>query len=390
MIHGGEDERAMPTMRRLISPRFHHDLAVIPASIHPAQVPFIRAIHTRIAAGEYGLASAPCPCGGAPADVIIAETERHGLPLSSVLCLGCGSVRFDPYLDRESLDAFYATTYQDMYRRASDPEEYLQRQGTYGRRVLLAVRHLLRPGDRVVEVGCGAGGGLRAFADAGYNVAGCDHSSALLDVGRRHGLLNLFAGSLIELEAGLAGVTADLIYLHHVFEHIHDPFRFLTQCRSLLSPRGSIVIVVPDISRIHAFPTPAGDLLQFLHLAHRSNFSLAGLTALSARAGYRCSRLPAPKLHTPWSEMPELWARIAPGPGDVERPTGRDPARGLAMLNYLRRTERLHTLGLCPGQLVMTRRRARARLSRALGHPSARVRAWVRSIIRSGGRHDTR
>jgi SAM-dependent methyltransferase len=377
-------------MRHLISSRFRHDPAAIPASVHPSQVPFIHAVRAHIAAGKYRLESASCPCGAAPADVVIAETERHGLPLPSVLCLACGSVRFDPYLDAESLDAFYATTYQEMYRRAGDPEEYFQRQQTYGRRVLLAVRNLVRPGDRVVEVGCGAGGGLRVFADAGYNVAGCDHSSALLDVGRRHGITNLFAGSLIELETGLAGVTADLMYLHHVFEHIHDPFRFLTQCRSLLSPRGSIVIAVPDLSRIHAFPTPAGDLLQFLHLAHRSNFSLAGLTALSARAGYNCSRIHAPKLHTPWAEMPELWARITPGPGDVERPTGRYPARGLKMLNYLRRTEKLHTLGLCRGQLVMKRRRVRARFSQVVGHPSSLVRVWARSIIGAVVRHDTR
>ena len=69
---------------------------------------------------------------------------------------------------------------------------------------------------------------------------------------------------------------ADLIYLNHVFEHMNDPLGFLQDCRSRLADGGRIVIVVPDVSRIDSFTVPAGDLIQFLHIAHKYNFSFEG------------------------------------------------------------------------------------------------------------------
>jgi SAM-dependent methyltransferase len=147
-------------------------------------------------------------------------------------------------------------------------------------------------------------------------------------------------------------VKADLIYLHHVFEHVIDPLAFLEESRDLLKPGGRVVIVVPDVSRIGGFAYPAGDLLPFLHISHKYNYSPEGMRALGGRAGYSVAELRTdPNIRTPCSHMPELWVSMTAGaaPEGAPAPAARDG--GPKMLKYLRRTERLRSLGLCEAQL---------------------------------------
>ncbi|MEJ7618252.1 MAG: methyltransferase domain-containing protein [Pyrinomonadaceae bacterium] len=179
----------------------------------------------------------------------------------------------------------------------------------------------------------------------------------MIEEGRQRGVQNIYPGSLAEIRKELVGARADLVYLHHVFEHIDDPLLFLKDCRGILAPRGKIVIVVPDVSKIDAYANPAGDLLQFLHIAHKYNFTFAGLQRLCQRVGYIAAKLfPAPELQTSWSVMPELWVQMTPHENHPTSITADGLVRaraGARVLSYLRKTERLHKLGLCKGQLLM-------------------------------------
>ena len=64
---------------------------------------------------------------------------------------------------------------------------------------------------------------------------------------------------------------------------------------------------------------------------------------------------PDPKLQTSWSVMPELWiefVRVAASKNSLTLPvTNKSESHGVEMLSYLRRTEKLFSLGLCRGQL---------------------------------------
>src|ERR1700752_5219650 len=99
---------ASPTsqMRLILSPRFSVETSPPPANIQPAQLPFIAEVKSKLRNGEYRLESTSCPCGAREA-AVISEVERYGLPLMSVVCATCGTVRFDPYLDGPSLEDFY-------------------------------------------------------------------------------------------------------------------------------------------------------------------------------------------------------------------------------------------------------------------------------------------
>ena len=339
----------------VISPRF---LAGASARtvLQPAQLSFIAEVTSRLQHGTYQVENGPCPCGEANG-VVISEVDRYGLPLTFVLCDACATVRIDPYLDRSSLEDFYTRFYQQMYARAADVDSYFSRQKSYGKKVLDVAEECLKPGNWIFEVGCGAGGALQVFQSRGYRVAGCDYSAELIAAGRQLGIPEIFHGTLKDIGANLNGVKADLIYLHHVFEHVNNPVDFLHEARKHLAPAGKIIIIVPDVSRIDSFVYPAGDLLQFLHIAHKYNFSFMGLTKLASHAGFQVRRLsPDPKMQTHTAHSPELWAELSVAQGVTDHETA--PAQtqrsyGGEMLQYLKVTEKRYSMGLCRGQLLV-------------------------------------
>ena len=342
--------------KTLISPRFSVEASAAPVNLQPSQLPFIAEVKSKLQDGAYRLETSPCPCGETTG-VIISEVDRYGLPLAFVLCTVCGTIRIDPYLDTSSLEDFYTRFYQQMYARATEVESYFLRQRSYGEKVLGVAEHFLKPGSWVFELGCGAGGALDVFQSKGYQVAGCDYSAELIAAGRELGVRNIYHGSPKDIQPAQGGAKADLIYFHHVFEHVKHPLGFLDDCRNHLAPGGKIVIIVPDVSGIDSYVYPAGDLLQFLHIAHKYNFSFEGIRRLAGQGRYQVRRLnPDPKIQTPTSHSPELWLElvvdeIATGPESESAIPAAD-SHGNKMLQYLRRTEKLYSLGLCRGQLL--------------------------------------
>ena len=349
----------------LISSRFAVDSTPDLHAFRPSQLPLISEVKTKLRDGSYRFEKSACPCGASDGPVI-SEVDRYGLPLTFVLCASCGTIRVDPYLDDVSLADFYTRYFQEMYGRVPDVDSYFLRQEKYGQRVLATVQDWLKPGSCVYEVGCGAGGALDVFKRSGYRIAGCDYSPELIAAGNERGVSNIDQGSIKDISSQQ---KADLIYLNHVFEHMNDPLGFLNDCRSRLATGGRILIVVPDVSRIDSFTVPAGDLIQFLHIAHKYNFSFEGIRRLSAQAGYRVRRItPDPRIQTSHSIMPELWIELTPvdSPQDVSERT----RQGDKMLHYLKRTEKLYVRGLCRAQVAQRFDRSK----KSLGNNLARLR----------------
>jgi hypothetical protein len=97
-------------------------------------------VSNKISNCSYGMVSTRCPCGKLVDDVCLSEVDRYGLPLNTVLCSSCGTLRTNPYLDNESLEHFYTHFYQQMYARSEDRSTYFAKQRGYGERVLRSVK----------------------------------------------------------------------------------------------------------------------------------------------------------------------------------------------------------------------------------------------------------
>jgi SAM-dependent methyltransferase len=282
-------------------------------------------------------------------DVQIAQIDRYGLPLDTALCLNCGTLRFPRYLDENSLSDFYRNMYLDLYAWTPKLPDYFLNQQGYGRRIFAGYQEQLPSSARVLEVGCGAAGGLAAFQEQGCTVGGCELSQSQIAFGQRRGVDNLWLGTVHEMPDRLRSWQWDLIYLHHVFEHLQSPSESLQELGKLLAPNGRILVIVPDITRVDSFPNPAGDILRFLHVAHKFNYTPECLIQVAKRQNLSATvHEPPTGLTTAWSTMPELWMEFSLGPAaessDKPGRTGED------VLTYLKKTEAMFQAGQCLAQ----------------------------------------
>lgn len=110
----------------------------------------------------------------------------------------------------------------------------------------------LHPGDRVLDVGCGAGDDARALAERVApmgRVVGVDASAAMVDESRRRsdGL-----GLPVEYHAGdahcldFADGAFDGARADRVFQHLADPEQALAELIRVTKPGGRIVVADPD------------------------------------------------------------------------------------------------------------------------------------------------
>lgn len=251
-------------------------------------------------------------------------------------------MRFDPYLGSQELADFYTQHYQEMYARVPVAVSYFDRQRGYGRRLLEAVQSWLPPAAKVLEVGCGAGGALSVFQESGRQVYGCDYSVPLVAYGRERGLFQLAIGDLIEARNGLRleSKSVDLIFLHHVFEHLISPVEWLKAAQDLLTDRGLIIVAVPDVAGIENHASPNGDLRLFLHIAHKYNFTMQGLQAAASRAGLTAACVNVSRS----TNAPEFW--VAFGRHDASAMAPAPAWRGTCdeLLQRLRAIERRYLL----------------------------------------------
>jgi len=125
-----------------------------------------------------------------------------------------------------------------------DPDPWAWR-----RRRALLLREA-RPGERVLDLGCGAGRFLAALREAGADPVGVELADAALDRARRNvpgaDLRLLAPDGSIPLRHG----EADLVWCSEVLEHVPDTVAFLTEVRRVLRQGGRLLVTVPDHGRV--------------------------------------------------------------------------------------------------------------------------------------------
>jgi 2-polyprenyl-3-methyl-5-hydroxy-6-metoxy-1,4-benzoquinol methylase len=115
---------------------------------------------------------------------------------------------------------------------------------TARREIILSVAGAsLRPGARILDVGCGTGSFLEK-ARKRYAVAGIDDSPLAVSFCRERGLENIHEGAAADLKQ-VAGVRYDGIFLLDVIEHIDDPGAALREAGALLAEDGTLFVTVP-------------------------------------------------------------------------------------------------------------------------------------------------
>src|SRR3546814_908314 len=197
----------------------------------------------------------------------------------------------------EELSDYYARTYYQTERssfRGVYPLTVCKVSTLrFARRAEQAIQLLGRdrPG-RLLDVGCGEGFLLKAFAARGWDVAGVDFSIAGVesmnpDVADRIQQGDIFA--LLEARIA-AGETFDLVWLGNVLEHVLDPVGLMRKLRDLVDSWGVLVTTVPNDGNLYhedLFTSGLVDRRFWIAIPdHMSYFTAGSLRATADATGW--------------------------------------------------------------------------------------------------------
>lgn len=100
----------------------------------------------------------------------------------------------------------------------------------------------LKPGTRLLDVGCGAGLALQIAAKRGARVSGIDASAPSIEIAReRVPGANLSIGEMEELTFPAA--SFDVVTSFNAFQYAASPLTALREARRVLKPGGKVVMV---------------------------------------------------------------------------------------------------------------------------------------------------
>ena len=99
----------------------------------------------------------------------------------------------------------------------------------------------LKPGARVAEVGCGNGRLVHELRRAGFDAVGTEFSPEIIARVRKLTDAQVLRGGATDLERG----AYDALVSIDVFEHAHDPRKFLREHAAPLKPRGLLMVHTP-------------------------------------------------------------------------------------------------------------------------------------------------
>jgi len=109
----------------------------------------------------------------------------------------------------------------------------------------LARTSLLRPGDRILEIGCGIGTVVFELTKQGYEATGTDISQVAIAYGRKkYGGIHLEVQPAEELPFGDG--TFDVVLSFDLFEHIARIDRHVSEVHRVLKPAGHYLFETPN------------------------------------------------------------------------------------------------------------------------------------------------
>ena len=226
-----------------------------------------------------------CPLCGSSRQEILYRKRRIGGSLGEqsvnvAQCRSCGFLFNSPPPDTVALSTYYAQDSMNsgqVFRDESATGHYPQLQA---QRATYLARLLRQPRvGRLLDVGCGKGGFLRAVADElpDWELAGLDPSTNAVNSCQSQGLqvqLGALGDDILNAQ------PFDVITLISVLEHLPDPVTALGWCRRRLTADGILFIEVPDSLQ------PELSLTGFFNLEHIVHFTPGSLGRILREQGF--------------------------------------------------------------------------------------------------------
>jgi SAM-dependent methyltransferase len=172
-----------------------------------------------------------CALCGAVSFVPKLTVDRAGERFSIVACASCGHVFVaDPpadtanHVDINKIDWAFRPRHRQI------------------RRLILS---RLKPGQQVLEIGCGRGEVGHLLRNDPLKYVGYEPAAGLSDFGIR-------AGVPIVQQVYEGGAKADAVVIDNVLEHVAQPRQLLETAAASLNPGGIVIAITPNVHDIRA------------------------------------------------------------------------------------------------------------------------------------------
>jgi SAM-dependent methyltransferase len=225
-------------------------------------------------------------CGGGESDPFYDRGAPDHRPVFNRICRSCGLVFQHPRPDFEALGTYYRRYLADTQPERAGVTAGLEDHVLAIARLRLSfLRESLRPGDRVLDVGCSFGGLLKVLRDESgipLELTGVNPEPEVAAFGRREYGLTILEGMFEEVP--LPAASFDLVILDNVLEHVADPAGAVARIHALLAPGGRLFVATNDVAQPHGYPWMG------FFPDHVATFSPATLRLLLERGGFTLER----------------------------------------------------------------------------------------------------
>ena len=137
----------------------------------------------------------------------------------------------------------------------------------------------------LLDIGCGNGNLMLRFKKYGYICTGFDIDQNCLEMALKQGL-DVQSGDIFTIKFNK---KFDVIIMNQVLEHVHDPNKYLEHIKSLLTPKGQLIISVPNSSCLD-FRILKDSWLSFQAPTHIFHFNLKSLHHLLIKSGFNIEK----------------------------------------------------------------------------------------------------
>jgi SAM-dependent methyltransferase len=158
-------------------------------------------------------------------------------------CRGCGLVFTNPRPPKRLRELFYADADYEPHHRGLDPVLAAKYRFLLG---LLASHPGGRPPGRLLDHGCGSGAFVEYAEARGWQAQGYEPSRRAVEAGRSRGL------NLTDDAGELPPGGYDVVFSHHVIEHLPRPVEAVSRLRGWLRPGGLLLAATPNAASLRA------------------------------------------------------------------------------------------------------------------------------------------
>jgi len=233
--------------------------------------------------------------------------RRKGLPgnWQLVECGHCHVTALEPTPSEEELATYYAAYSNDenvdLSLKIGSRRPWFRRifhrlTGDVDPRDFVRVR----PGDRVLDYGCGHAGYLSDFHHRGIAISGAEIAGYVVETCRQRGFDVRQVEQFSHIPFG--DNEFNVVYLMQVFEHLREPHVFMRELSRVLKSGGTLYLAVPNINSVWRKVFGKNWVSGWFAPFHLFHYSRASLADLAGQHGF--------DLKDSWSNTPESWFRL--------------------------------------------------------------------------------